>query len=213
MTQVVGQSNHSYGDLVNSDFLKFIGPVNGIVVDIGSGRGAWAPNLRAAGAERLVAIEPSDDAAVAEKVYDEVFRGTCQEMPSGLVADAGLLIAADVLEHLPDPWATLRDLRGAVAPGTRLAISTPNVQCARYLLLIMLTGKFTYSDDGGWLDRGHLRWFSRRTLTADLKAAGWSVKRADGKVLGRFSQMLYRLTGGRARDLAFYQLHIMAVAA
>jgi hypothetical protein len=212
MRVVKGQVERPYGDTINEAFLAFIGPMQGTVVDIGSGRGAWAPHLRRAGASRLLAVEPSDDARVAEGVYDAVFDGICEEVPAEFLSDASLLIAGDVLEHLLNPWAVLRSLRAGVAPGTQLAISVPNAQFARNLVPLLLRGQFTYSDNGGWFDRGHLRWFTRRTLTESLGEAGWSVVRSDGRLPGGVSKAIFKLTGGKARDLAFYQLHILAEA-
>lgn len=208
----VGQAEHSYGEVVNTRLLDFIGALQGTVLDVGSGTGAWGPALRARGAERLLAIEPSDDALVVRERYDDVFPGVIADAPGAFYAGVSTIVVADVLEHLPDPWSALRELRAVAKPGTRLIVSLPNAQCARMLLPIMLTGRFEYSNEGGWLDVGHLRWFTQRTLDDSLRRTGWEPSRHDGHVLGRVAKLIMTASRGRASGLAYYQLHVEAVA-
>lgn len=207
-----GQADHSYGEEVNQRLLDFIGSLSGTVLDVGCGTGQWAPQLRRLGAGRLLALEPSADADAARLKYDGVMRCTVEEAPLSFIGETDTIIAADVLEHLPDPWAVLRRLREGVQPGTRLVVSLPNAQAARQLVPILLQGKFDYSADGGWLDVGHLRWFTQRTLTEALTRTSWRPVREGGYVLGRMSNMILRATAGRATGLAYFQLHVDAVA-
>ena len=38
-----------------------------------------------------------------------------------------MIIFADVLEHLVDPWGVLRELRPMLSPGGRVLLSVPNI--------------------------------------------------------------------------------------
>lgn len=212
MKHLPGQADRSYGDSVNQEFLDFLGPLRGTVVDVGSGIGNWSSILRERGAVHLVSIEPSQDAELARRNYDLVFKGPLNLAPQECFENAELIILADVLEHLVDPWTDLRYIRENVVSGTLLAICVPNLQCARMLLPALLSGAFRYSDDGGWLDRGHLRWFTSSTLNETLHMTGWKPIRYGGRYLGRSSAGLYHMTRGRAWRLAFFQLYVIAAA-
>lgn len=163
---------NSYGETVNADLLEFIGQLHGTVVDIGCGRGAWAPLLRKAGANHLVGVEPSADAEIARSAYDIVLTDVVERTDLPL---ADTIIAADVLEHLHDPWAALATLRSAAHNETRLFISVPNVQFVK-AITTMARGDFPYEDGGFW-DRTHVRWFTRRSLSRVLDDTDWCVSR------------------------------------
>jgi SAM-dependent methyltransferase len=85
-----------------------------------------------------------------------------------------IIICADVLEHLRDPWTVLAWLRTLPAPGGRAVISVPNIAhwTARRALL---RGRFDYTDFG-LLDRTHLRFFTRATAAELARRAGFAVR-------------------------------------
>lgn len=212
MRALSGQNDLDYGEGINFNLLAFLGDLDSTVVDLGCGTGGWAPMLRAAGATRIVGVEPSAGADLARTRFDEVFSGTVEDAPASLFVGASLVVLADVLEHLIDPWNVLRRLRDCVEPGTKLAISVPNVQSVRVWLPIALRGRFDYSDIGGPMDRGHLRWFTQRTLHDAVADAGWAPERMGGVLLGRVATTLMTATGGRGHGLAYHQLHLLARA-
>ena len=85
-----------------------------------------------------------------------------------------IIICADVLEHLRDPWTVLAWLRTLLAPGGRAVISVPNIAhwTARRALL---RGRFDYADHG-LLDRTHLRFFTRASAAELARRAGFAVR-------------------------------------
>ena len=74
----------------------------------------------------------------------------------------------DVIEHLSDPFGTLRHLRELIAPGGVCAILT--MDCGS--LMSRLIGKRL---EDFRRTREHLYFFDRRTLTRALADAGWEV--------------------------------------
>lgn len=93
------------------------------------------------------------------------------------------VICSEVLEHLPDPVATLRELRRVLKDDGVLAITVPN---HRYPLLFdplnwvrEHLGLGHFSSQNEWLGglwANHLRLYTNEELTKHLTAAGFAVK-------------------------------------
>lgn len=200
-----------YGRAPASEFLEFLGPLHGTVLDVGPGEGAWAELLRAAGADRLVGIEPDAAAAeVARSRYDAVLEQPVEEVEDDVIGEADLIIAADCLEHLLDPWAVLRRLRAGSRPGTRLAVSVPNLRYPGILGPLLLRGRFDYSDVGGVMDRGHLRWFTHASLRAALTDCGWTPTGSSGAIGTGRRALLNRASGQRLTEVLTHQVYMVA---
>jgi SAM-dependent methyltransferase len=153
------------------------------VLDVGCATGYLAVELVARGCE---VIGAEVDAAAAQQA-----RAWCAEVVVGDLeapathaaierAAAGgvdVVLCADVLEHLRDPWAVLARLRTFLrADGPQLAvISVPNIGhwTARREVL---RGRFPYADFG-LFDRTHLRFFTRASARELAHRAGFAVLR------------------------------------
>jgi hypothetical protein len=93
----------------------------------------------------------------------------------------------NVLEHIPDDVAALRDLRRCLKPGARLFVYVPAFRVL-----------FSSMD----VRVGHLRRYRRRDLCLRLRSAGFAVERARyADCLGFFAALLYRLCGNREGQL------------
>ena len=84
------------------------------------------------------------------------------------------LIAADVLEHLVDPWAALRAYAALLDPGCRAVISLPNVQSWQ-TLWFLARGTWPRRPHGIF-DATHLRWFTLADARALCAQAGLRVE-------------------------------------
>lgn len=198
----------NYGETVNVALLRFMGPLTGAVLDIGCGTGSWARNLRDQGADHLVGLEPSRDAEQARKRYDVVITTPIEK---AVIPAVGTVIAADVLEHLVDPWAALSRVRASAPPGSKLYVSVPNAQFIKALLTVA-AGRFPYDEEGGYWDRTHLRWFTRSSLTSVLHEGGWKVERSAYVVGSGWRGRSHRLTRGALGPWLGHQLHVAATA-
>lgn len=145
------------------------------VLDVGCGSGFIARLLHDRGC-RVVGVEPDPRrreraAPWCERVVDGVAEGLDS---LGLEPAAfDVVLFADVLEHLPDPWGTLRAALAYLKPGGRVVISLPNF--ANFGARVnLMRGRFRY-EGGGLYDRTHLRFFTRETLQELVESAGLRV--------------------------------------
>ena len=81
-----------------------------------------------------------------------------------------VMIFGDVLEHLKNPLAVLRQLATSLKEDGAIIISLPNIANI-YVRLSLLVGRFDYQERG-ILDRTHLRFFTRKTFCRFLQDAG-----------------------------------------
>jgi GT2 family glycosyltransferase/2-polyprenyl-3-methyl-5-hydroxy-6-metoxy-1,4-benzoquinol methylase len=147
------------------------------VLDVGCGAGALGARLRQRQACEVWGIECDPDAVrEARTNLDRVLEApVAAAIPDLPAARFDTLIAADVLEHVPDPWGTLRALAPTLAPGATVLISLPNVQ--HYAVIRdLLRGRFTYAP-AGILDHTHLRFFTRASAVELVRRAGFTIER------------------------------------
>lgn len=84
------------------------------------------------------------------------------------------VVAADVLEHLRDPGACLRQVRNLLTVDGQAVISVPNIAHSG-VLAALLNNDFPYRDTG-LLDRTHTHFFTSRTLERMLAQTGFAVE-------------------------------------
>ncbi len=202
-------SSHSYA-------LEAVGP-GARVLDIGSGPGGLARELRKQGCEVAVVDQhapsvPSLDVKVVIQNLDEP--------PKFDVSAYDTLLLLDVIEHLRDPEQFLQRLRGKFDHSSkRLVFSTPNIA---FLVqrLMLLAGQFNYGK-AGILDRTHTRLFTFRAAEHLLRDAGFRIKRVKGVpapfpkvfgngVLGRGALKLNLALIKLSKTLFSYQIFIEA---
>lgn len=197
--------------------LTFFDPTGKSVLDVGCGGGGLGSHLRKAGAASLTGVEPSPAAAaLASDVYDRVH---CTEVET-LLDDSllgterfGLILLADVLEHLVDPWRCLADLVDShLAPDGQVFISVPNVANIATIKQLVLRRDWRY-DESGLFDRTHLRWFGSKSTRSLLDQAGLDVATWGGRVrfdLGPIHINRICADVSRVPAVAVFQFHCLA---
>lgn len=153
---------------------QLAGPGNGKrLLDVGCARGELLSRLAAKG-WLGEGVEPNlIDANVAKQRGLVVHSVDFFESRQLLSPPYDLVVAADVIEHLPDPQAFLSMATTLLTPRGRLIISVPNVAHLA-VRLPLLFGSFTYRDRGP-LDRTHLRFFTVSSIKQEVEAGGFSI--------------------------------------
>lgn len=87
-----------------------------------------------------------------------------------------VIICADVLEHLVDPWTALHRLVRLLRSGGTLIASIPNARDYTLAASLLCKGSFTYRTEG-LLDKGHLRFFCKKDMDGMIREAGLQAPR------------------------------------
>lgn len=131
------------------------------ILDAGCGSGRNMVELARRGNVTGLELSSTSVALARERAAGEVIEGSVLETP---FADGqfDLVVSLDVVEHLEDDLAALRELRRVTAPGGALLLTVPAYQ---------------------WLWSGHdeinhhHRRYTRRSLQAVAEHAGWRQER------------------------------------
>jgi SAM-dependent methyltransferase len=136
-------------------------PARARILDAGCGSGRNMVELARHGTVTGVELADASVSLARERGAGEVIAGSVLEMPFE-AESFDLAASLDVIEHLEDDLAALRELRRVVAPGGSLLVTVPAYQ---------------------WLWSGHdeinhhFRRYTRRSLQRAGEAAGWQQVR------------------------------------
>lgn len=148
------------------------------ILDLGCASGSLGAALKARQPTTVVGVEVDPAyAADASHRLDRVIVADVEQLAETDLAGLGrfdCLIAADVLEHVRDPWSTLAALTRQVDLGGTVVVSVPNVRYWETFLQLGLHGTWPARDEGIF-DRTHLRWFARVDALELMEQAGLTV--------------------------------------
>jgi len=179
-------------------------------LDVGCGAGITSEYLKQhIGVTHTVGIE--QQAEIAEQArtrLDAVYTLSAEsdDLPFQPL-DFDLLLFADILEHLIDPWRTLKKYLQFLKPGGLVLISVPNVQNWK-MIFNLIRGRWNYSSSG-LLDRDHLRFFTMKTARQMVHHAELSVIKTRA-TMGTEMKIINGLTLGLCRRVLAYHLYLLA---
>lgn len=167
------------------------------ILDLGCGNGTLATALQARGHE-VVAVDASADGIELARQHfpgirfeiASVYEDTFAEIVGG---DFDFVISMEVIEHLYWPRKLIEAGYTVLKPGGRMIVTTPYHGYLKNLALSLAGGwdkHFTVDWDGG-----HIKFFSRQTLTQFMQDAGFGDVdfRGVGRITGLWKSMI--LTG------------------
>jgi 2-polyprenyl-3-methyl-5-hydroxy-6-metoxy-1,4-benzoquinol methylase len=168
------------------------------ILDFGAGLGTMSMALRELGAQ-VIAVEPFGWRE-CEKAGIRSYR-SLSELPR--TARFDLVVAIQVVEHLPLPWVTLKELGDLLKPGGWLHLGTPNSNGLNARVCRRRWREF--------LKPTHLMFFNPDTLERTLEKAGFErlvrlkalIRYSDNPAKRVFHTTLQLLAlGGELRYLA-----------
>jgi len=148
------------------------------ILDLGCASGALGEALKARQEAEVVGVEV--DPAYADDAsgrLDRVLTGDLEDLfvhPPGELGRFDCVIAADVLEHLRDPWRVLGSATALLNPGGTAVVSLPNVRYWETLWQLGVRGTWPRRSEGIF-DRTHLRWFTASDAMQMMEGAGVPV--------------------------------------
>ena len=165
------------------DTVRSRAPRIGRVLDFGAGGGQFAVPMAQLGFD-VTALEPDD--RLRSRIAAAGVRAIASpdELAEGSLA---YVYTLNVLEHIEDDVGALRQLRTKLANGGRLLIYVP----AFPVLYTSMDAKV-----------GHVRRYTRKTLSAAVTAAGFAIERV-GYVdsLGFFAALAFKAVGDRGGEI------------
>ena len=127
-----------------------------------------------------------------------------------------VIICADVLEHLSDPWSSLEKIIVHLKPGGIIVVSIPNIREIRTVYQLLVKGDFKYETAGGILDKTHLRFFCKKNILQLLTTKELEPIYSTSNFLlrsvpsGRKRRIINRLSFGLFEDLLTVQYLFIA---
>jgi 2-polyprenyl-3-methyl-5-hydroxy-6-metoxy-1,4-benzoquinol methylase len=177
-------SRHKYeytvdlsGDTAPARVIRMVGKGKR-VLEIGAGPGSITRLLRDSNHCRITALEIDREAIkklapFCERVYQADLNNSAWPEVLSKEDLFEVVVAADVLEHLYDPLATLKAMKSFVERNGYIMVSLPHAaHCA--ILACLLEEDFDYRD-WGLLDRTHIRFFGLKNIQALFENAGLKI--------------------------------------
>ena len=147
------------------------------VLEVGCAAGGTGAFLRERGVTRLIGVELNPTLAEsAREHYTQLLIGDVEEIDLSHIPRESLdcILYPDVLEHLRDPWQTLRRHLKFLRPGGFLVASIPNIRYYKAVRDLVLKGRWDYRE-AGILDVGHLRFFTLSSINKLFTENGLDV--------------------------------------
>ena len=138
------------------------------VLEIGAGGGDTIAYIKSNNlAEEVVGVELFEIPNSNQKnpVIDKFIFGNIEQIELPFEENYfDVIICGDVLEHLIDPWSVVDKLSNYLKKGGVVLASLPNIREMNTLIKIAFLGDFRYKEEGGVLDKTHLRFFCKKNI-------------------------------------------------
>jgi 2-polyprenyl-3-methyl-5-hydroxy-6-metoxy-1,4-benzoquinol methylase len=169
-----GITEHSHPGLhseIAQLFVKHV-PLPATVLDVGAGAGAFSLRLKDLGYQ-VTALDIDPEKWNVPNVDFQVL-----DINKGIAASVGgefdALCCQEVIEHVENPWALMRDLYAVLRPGGVALVSTPHVANFLSRLLFLRTGNhYGFGPEG--LDMGHINPIQPYEMHEIIRNLGWKL--------------------------------------
>lgn len=207
--------DRSYYQGQRREMLAFIPKDARRFVELGCGAGGFAALLRESHPDSyIIGVEIHPESAIeARKRLDRVIEQPVEiALESIPVGSIDCVVCNDVLEHLVDPWAVLKQIRRILLPHGSVVSSIPNVRHFPVFKNYFLRGEWQY-EKWGVLDRTHLRFFTKSSVERMFSEAGFRTSRIEGifyQPLPWKAAVLNQLLRGKLTDMQYERFACVA---
>ena len=144
------------------------------VLDLGAGQGALAQRLIDAGFTNLTAWELDPDRFVAEGATLRAV-DLNEPFPADAAGGFELVTAVEVIEHLENLYAFMREVAGVLSPDGVLLLTTPNVESTLSRLKFLLKGELRWFGEDDYKAWGHVQPITSWQLDKALRQSGLRI--------------------------------------
>lgn len=175
------KKQQNYYAYARAEMMKFIPQDSKKILDIGCGQGEFGKQLKQKLQAEVWGIEINGEAASKAGVsLDKIFTGDVTVLVKDLPNNYfDCVVLNDVLEHLVDPYSVLANLKSKLSPEGVIVASIPNVRFFHNLKNLILKKDWRYTDEG-ILDRTHLRFFTKKSITEMFENLGFQIRIIEG---------------------------------
>lgn len=182
------------------------------LLDVGCGAGSFSQAVKARTGCEVWGIEPvAIEAAEAKKILDEVKTGFFEDVFDTIDRQFDVICFNDVLEHMPDPYQTLKLSASLLNPSGIVIASMPNILHYQEFFDILIKKDFKYAESG-IMDRTHLRWFTRKSMIRMFEDCGFKVLKIEGldPTPSRKMSLINILSFGYFSEMRYPQFAVIA---
>lgn len=210
--------NLNYFSNVREDLITLIPKSikNCNVLEIGCGNGATLRKLKEMDiAIKTTGIELYPQMINYYDVLDQFFSEDIEKItfPSSMDNFFDIILLGDILEHLVDPWSTLKKISALLTPNGLLLVSLPNIRYYSIIKSILWNGDFKY-EEAGILDKTHLRFFCKKNIIELLESADFKIdiisSSFDKETMKSKKYWLNKITFEIFHDFFVYQFLVVA---
>ncbi len=172
------QKHNTYFSNTRHDLIELIPQNRNKILEIGCGTGATLIALKKLGKADYVSGVDIVDLNQKEELDKFICCDIEKEVSSLPFANDffDIIICADILEHLIDPWKVVKELKRYLKKDGILIASIPNIREIKTMLKIFFKGDFLYENEG-ILDKTHLRFFCKKNIIDLFKKNGYTIEK------------------------------------
>ncbi len=175
------EKESSYFENIRTDMLALVPPnPDNVLLEIGAGTGNTLIKAKELGlAKEVVGVDvvTVSDSNQTNPLIDRFIIGNLDTINLDYPENYfDVVMGGDVLEHLIDPWAVVKNLKKHIKPGGLFITAIPNIKELKTLYTIIFKGDFRYAKSG-ILDRTHLRFFCKKNMIELFSDNGFVVEK------------------------------------
>ena len=196
------EKEQSYYTSIRHELINIMPNKQGLkVLEIGAGGGDTLAELKkrkiadyVAGVELFRLLGTNQDNPLIDKMIIADIEKDDIDLPLNYF---DVVLCADVLEHLYDPWNVVEKVSHYLATGGMLIVSVPNFSYLQVFKNLFIRKNFQYTERGTF-DKTHIRFFCKNNIANLVTAPGLSQQKVIAKInlVPCNSRLINRLTLG-----------------